>query len=493
MTEIRGNRSNRINFPTRNRKKAETMDLPLPHNLDAERGLIGAILRDSSLYDEISTQLRSDHFFDPFHQQIWAEMARALDAGGIASPTLLQSKFAPSDSTGNESVKAYLDGLTAARSLAVGPYAAELAELAARRRFIALAERVNHAARDAGLRGSIHAVFEEELAKLSGMEHGAKTIALNDEYHGICDQAAEAFRSGAGISGLETGMPELDRLIGGIDHQHFVLVGGRPSHGKTALALQWGFHQAKTGHPVGFISLETSSTGLARRLFAAQVGIPANHIKRGIFKGEDDLRRMQAVARENKGIPFYIVEPRGALTPGRLRTIAQRLIRRHGIEALYIDYVQLMAPDESSRSRYVDVTAVSSGIRGVIQDLNIPVIGMAQLSRAIEGRREDDQMPRLSDLRETGQLEQDADLAVFVHRPEKMLDERKPAETDRDALEKWKDKKRQVRGHAYAILAKNKDGETGQVKLRYQAELMKFTEPAVLYSALEQFPDNDAS
>jgi replicative DNA helicase len=299
--------------------------------------------------------------------------------------------------------------------------------------------------------------------------------------------AANAYKRDGGLSGVATGFRDLDSKMGGLQPSDLIIVAGRPSMGKTALATNIAFHVARAlargdhgdGRPaegvVGFFSLEMSSEQLATRIIAEQAGISSEKIRRGRIDANEFDRIVEA-AQELQTLPLFI-DQTGGITVAQLAARARRLKRQHGLALLVVDYLQLLAGSSrrASEGRVQEVTEITTGLKALAKELAVPVIALSQLSRQVEQR--EDKRPQLSDLRESGSIEQDADVVMFVFREEYYVERRQPREGSPEHLA-WQDEMEQVQGLADVIIGKQRHGPTGTVRLQFRADITRFADLA---------------
>jgi replicative DNA helicase len=302
------------------------------------------------------------------------------------------------------------------------------------------------------------------------------------------DMAAHAFQRDGKLSGVATGLDDLDRMMGGLQQSDLIILAGRPGMGKTALATNIGYNIAKAwrgevkpdGHTVtvnggivGFFSLEMSAEQLATRIIAEQTGIPSNQIRRGGIS-ESDFEKIKDYSIELQNIPLYVDET-GGLSVAQLAARARRLKRQRGLDLLVVDYLQLLqgSTRRSAENRVQEITEITTKLKALAKELNVPILALSQLSRQVESR--DDKRPQLSDLRESGSIEQDADVVLFVYREEYYHQMRKPLESNRDKFAEWLAEADKVHGKAEVIIGKQRHGPTGTIELQFDAAVTRFS------------------
>jgi replicative DNA helicase len=467
----------------RNKEKVLVDDL-------AELHVIGAALRRNDIIDDLVEWVSPRHFVNAERRVIFERIIELHGACRLADAMMLEREFPESKGVIAHAVSL----LVTSRQLHA--LALRIKELHDLRALTAIAEDVVSSAGSKGMTANeITEHAEQRLVDLQqGHDVGYRITSLGDSIDGVIEQANESHMQGGAAIGLTSGFAAIDRVIGGIERDQLVLIGGRPSHGKTALGLNMAMAQAASGAGIGFISLETGERRLSRRILAAKSGVPLSIIRRGVhdhdqhdLKWEHSMHALMEAAAELRDLPLHIIEPR-ILTPSRLRPLVKKLVRTYGIQALYIDYIQLMTPDEPRHGMREGVASISKALRGIITEFNIPIFGLAQLSRGIESRSQEEQFPRLSDFKESGQLEQDADLVFFPQRRIKWLETRGPdlsgeaAHKPSVAQERkaaFEEELRMAKDEATIILAKNKDGETGiKFDMRFDGPTMRFYDPA---------------
>jgi replicative DNA helicase len=462
-----------------------------PHNIEAEQALLGAVLVNNDAFDRVSDFLKPQHFSEDLHRRIFDVASQLIRAGKLATPVTLKTFLGEHD-LGGVTIPQYLARLAAEATTVINAedYGRTIYDLAMRRDLILIGEDIVNVAYDAPIAASPREQIEEAERKLY-------SIAETGHYDGgfqrfsealttAVDMAAKAFERDGGLSGISTGLSDLDRMLGGLQKSDLVIVAGRPGMGKTALATNIAFniakayefkerpdgtHETVNGGIVGFFSLEMSSEQLATRIIAEQAAIASYKIRRGDIS-EDEFHRLAEAAREMQTIPFYI-DQTGGISIAQLVARARRLKRQRGLDLLVVDYLQLLSASKSrGDSRVQEVTEITTGLKALAKELNVPVVALSQLSRQVESR--DDKRPQLSDLRESGSIEQDADVVVFVFREEYYLKNKEPREGTPEHLT-WQDEMNNVHGRAEVIIGKQRHGPTGTVDLAFEAEMTRFS------------------
>ncbi len=464
-----------------------------PHNIDAEQALLGAMLVNNESYDRVASFLEVNHFFDAVHGRIYEAAAKLITQGHLASPVTLKNFFERDAALAEIGGPQYLARLAGAATTIINAeeYGRTIYELAIRRELINVGTEIHNRAYDAPIDDTpAQQILDAEqslyqLAERGKYEGGFQSF--HESLNTAIDMAAEAFKRDGGLSGISTGLRDLDQRLGGLQPSDLLILAGRPSMGKTALATNIAFSAAKSykaehhadgtvtatdGAIVGFFSLEMSAEQLATRLLAEQSGVPSERIRRGNIH-EDEFHQLVDAARELQSIPLYI-DDTGGLTIATLAARARRLKRQRGLGLLVIDYLQLLAGSgKSGENRVQEVTQITTGLKALAKELNVPILALSQLSRQVESR--DDKRPQLSDLRESGSIEQDADVVMFVFREEYYVSRREPTEGTPEHLQ-WQEDMNKVHGLAECIIGKQRHGPTGTVKLQFQADVTRFSD-----------------
>jgi replicative DNA helicase len=463
-----------------------------PHNLEAEQALIGAILVNNEAFYRVSDFLEPQHFHEPLHQQIYELAANLIRAGKVATPVTLKT-FLPGDiDIGGLSVSQYLARLAAEATTVINAadYGRTVSDLAVRRNLIRIGEDMVNVAFDAPVDFAPREQIEDaerrlyEIAETSRFGQGFQRFA--QALTTAVDMAARAYQRDGKLSGLATGLKDLDAKMGGLQSSDLIIIAGRPGMGKTALATNIAYNIAKAhrgetradghiatvnGGIVGFFSLEMSAEQLATRIIAERTGIPSSTIRRGGIT-EADFETIKDVSIELQHLPFYVDET-GGLTVAQLAARARRLKRQRGLDVLFIDYIQLLqgSSRRSQENRVQEVTEITTNLKALAKELNVPIVALSQLSRQVENR--DDKRPQLSDLRESGSIEQDADVVLFVFREEYYLSNKEPRPGSEEHL-KWQTEMALVHGKAEIIIGKQRHGPTGTVQLQLEAAVTRF-------------------
>ncbi|HWX83995.1 MAG TPA: replicative DNA helicase [Xanthobacteraceae bacterium] len=464
-----------------------------PHNIEAEQALLGAILVNNEAFYRVSDFLEPKHFFEPVHRRIYELAGGLVRANKLATPVTLKT-FLPADfDIAGLSLNQYLARLAAEATTIINAedYGRTVYDLSIRRDLIAIGEEMVNTAYDAPVDATPASHIEEAERKLyeiaetgrydSGFQRFAQALTT------AVDMAAHAYQRDGSLSGLATGLTDLDSRMGGLQPSDLIILAGRPGMGKSALATNIAYNVAKAwagevradGHMatvnggiIGFFSLEMSAEQLATRIISEQTGIPSNKIRRGAID-EGDFERIKDVSIELQSLPFYVDET-GGLSIGQLAARARRLKRQRGLDLLVVDYIQLLqgTSRRSSENRVQEITEITTRLKALAKELNIPILAISQLSRQVESR--DDKRPQLSDLRESGSIEQDADVVLFVFREEYYHQMRKPLESNREKFTEWLAEGERVAGKAEVIIGKQRHGPTGTVELQFEGAVTRF-------------------
>jgi replicative DNA helicase len=463
-----------------------------PSNIEAEQALLGCLLYDNAAFERLGDNLQPRHFFEPFHQRLFAAIEGQIRRGQLAEPILITEQFARDpgfDELGG--VRYLADLVDRAPPAANAPdYARAIYDLALRRDLIRIGGEIAQAAAEGDAEATARDQIEQAeqqlyaLAETGGVSQGFINFA--DALHGAVTMAAEAHSRDGGLAGLSTGLVDLDAKVGGLHPSDLVIIAARPSMGKSSLAVNIGFDVARkyawepqpdggrktvAGGVVAFFSLEMSADQLALRVLAEVSGVSGDRLRKGEIDASE-FGRVRDAAVEIQEAPFYI-DDTGGITLAKLTARARRLKRTVGLDLLIIDYLQLITMGTTSRqeNRVQEVSAITQGLKALAKELAIPVVALAQLSRQVENR--EDKKPQLADLRESGSIEQDADMVMFIYRESYYLSRLEPREGTEEHF-KWQEQMDQVRGQADIIIGKQRHGPIGNVKLSYNEDLTKF-------------------
>jgi len=465
-----------------------------PHNIEAEQALLGAILVNNEALYRVSDFLEPVHFFEPIHQNIFQLSRDLVRAGKVATPVTLKTFLDANIDIGGLTVSQYLARLAAEATTIINAedYGRTIYDLATRRALINVGEDMVNVAYEAPVDFSPREQIEDaerrlyELAETGRYDGGFQRFA--QALTTAVDMAAHAYQRDGKLSGLATGLDDLDRMMGGLQPSDLVILAGRPGMGKTALATNVGYNVARAwrgevrpdGHTltvnggiVGFFSLEMSAEQLATRIIAEQTAIPSNQIRRGGIS-EADFEKIKDYSIELQHLPLYVDET-GGLSVAQLAARARRLKRQRGLDLLVIDYLQLLqgSTRRSAENRVQEITEITTKLKALAKELNVPILALSQLSRQVESR--EDKRPQLSDLRESGSIEQDADVVLFVYREEYYHLMRKPLESNREKFAEWMAEGDKIGGKAEVIIGKQRHGPTGTVELQFDAAVTRFS------------------
>ena len=467
-----------------------------PHNIEAEQALLGAILVNNDALLAVTTFLEAPHFYDPVHARVFEACAKLIGRGQLATPITLKAYFEQDAGLAEVGGPAYLARLagSATAILNAEDYGRHIYDLAIRRALIDVGQEIVLEAYDAAVESSAADQIEEAEQRLYRLaEHGhyeGGFQPFKTSLTGAVEIAARAYEREGHLSGVATGLVDFDKLLGGLHPSDLLILAGRPSMGKTALGTNIAFHAAQTaaramregrllddgrtpadGAVVGLFSLEMSMEQLATRILAEQTGVPSERIRRGMLD-ETQFRALVQVAQELHDLPLYIDDTAG-LTISALTARARRLKRQQGLGLVVVDYLQLLRSSGTGRqdNRVQEVSEISRGLKTLAKELNVPVLALSQLSRAVEQR--EDKRPQLADLRESGSIEQDADVVMFVFRQEYYLMRSAPREGTPEYAD-WQAEMDKVHGIAEVIIGKQRNGPIGTVQLSFQGEITRF-------------------
>lgn len=462
----------------------------MPHDIEVEQAVLGAILLSNDVIDTLDN-LRPEHFFEQLHGHIFGIACKMIQSGHQATPLTLAPFFADHPTIGEHlTVKQYLGRLAVngATPRQVAQLAQDLRHFAIRRALVMMGEELQSAARDTIGGANANELVEDIERYLCGLVENAnddRSLMFADALEQAVTASSAAYQRGGGLVGLSTGFKDLDAKLGGLQNSDLIILAGRPSMGKTALATNIAVRVAKAGGPVDFYSLEMAGSQLAMRVMGEHGEVPSDRLRRGAIS-EDEFRKVFREVTKMKDLPISINE-RGGLTIGQLAARARRMKRKHKTALLIVDYLQLLQGSNRHSNRVQDITEITVGLKALAKELNIPIIALSQLSRAVESRP--DKRPQLSDLRESGSIEQDADVVVFVYREEYYLERTEPPDPltfpgqskaefqeAKDLHDAWEHKMEHAKGKAEAILAKSRHGPTGIVTLTFQSEFTRFSD-----------------
>jgi replicative DNA helicase len=463
-----------------------------PHNVEAEQALLGAILVNNEAFYRVADFLLPEHFYEPIHREIYEVIGKIIRAGRAATPITVKTHL-PENLVADVTMPQYLARLAAEATTVINAadYGQSVYDLALRRNLIQIGEEMMATAYDADVEMTAPKQIEEaekqlfDLAEKGRYDGGFQTFsaALTE----AIKMAGEAYGRDGTLSGTATGLTDLDRLMGGLQRSDLIILAARPAMGKTSLATNIAFHVAQSwkgeispdghrkttdGGQVGFFSLEMSAEQLATRILAEQSGISSSDIRRGNIH-ESQFSRLVDTSNLMAQVPLYI-DDTGGLSVIQLAARARRLKRQKGLDLLIVDYLQLLSGSsrKSNENRVQELTEITTTLKALAKELDVPIIALSQLSRQVENR--DDKHPQLSDLRESGSIEQDADVVLFVYREEYYLKNKEPKEGTPEHLA-WQGEMEKVHGRAEVIIGKQRHGPTGTVQLAFEAQFTRFS------------------
>ena len=476
----------------------------LPSNVAAEAALLGALMIDNRVAEAVELTLRAEHFFDPLHGRIYDQIMKLIGRGMVANPVTLRPLFETDEAMRALGGPAYLAQLTGSGAALIGArdFAAQIYDLALLRELIGVGRQMVERAADTSDAVDPRAQIEEaevalyKVAEEGGEQGGVKSFAAATT--AAVRQAERALNSGGHLSGITTGLESLNGRLGGLHRSDLVILAGRPGMGKTALATNIAFNAARrrvrdqedgiddaqsVGAGVAFFSLEMSADQLATRILSEQSGISSENLRMGKISLQD-FRHLARAASDLANLPLYIDDTPG-LTIAALRTRARRLKRQRGIDLIVVDYLQLLQGSgrSSEANRVQEISEISRGLKQLAKELHVPVLALSQLSRAVEQR--EDKRPQLSDLRESGSIEQDADIVLFVYREEYYIaarEPKRPIEGDDaktfESHDQWARDMERVFGLSEVVIAKQRHGATGKVRLKFESKITRFSDIA---------------
>ena len=451
----------------------------LPNNVEAEQSVIGSILVSNEIFDEINMIVTSKNFYDPMHQKIFTAIEKLIYSGMLANPITLKNYFEKEKDEIN--VPDYLIKITkfSTSTRQTTEYSKLIYDLFVKRELIKMSENIIDTAKlnDLDHDGqSIIESFEKSLFDLAEKGSFSSSLVKFDEAMKMTiEMASNAFKNDEGIVGVPTGLTDLDDRLGGLHKSDLLIIAGRPSMGKTALATNIAFNAAKKiqedgrKSTIAFFSLEMSSEQLSTRILAEQSRIKSNDIRRGRIS-EDQFDKFIETSKNISELPLYIDET-PAITIAALSNRARRIKRLYGLDMVVVDYIQLMRATNFREGRVQEISEITQGLKALAKELSVPVLALSQLSRAVEQR--DDKKPQLSDLRESGSIEQDADVVMFVYREAYYLERQEPRPATVEHAE-WQAKMNEVSNLAEIIIGKQRHGPTGNVMLEFEAMFTKF-------------------
>tara|TARA_Y100001935_G_scaffold222307_1_gene197024 strand:+ start:550 stop:1962 length:1413 start_codon:yes stop_codon:yes gene_type:complete len=451
----------------------------LPNNIEAEQAVLGSILVSNEIFDDISPILKSNNFFDPMNQQIFAAIEKLIFSGMLANPITLKNFF--ENEKDDLNIPEYLIKITkfSSSSRQTIEYSKLIYDLYVKRELIKISENLSFTAKSNDLDKDGKTIIEDTEKTLFDLaEKGSfnsSLVKFDEALKQTIEMASNAYKNEEGIVGVPTGLTELDGRLGGFHKSDLLIIAGRPSMGKTALATNIAFNAAKKIQDdgkkscVAFFSLEMSSEQLSTRIISEQSRIKSNDIRRGKIS-EEQFDKFIETSKNISELPLYIDET-PAISIAALSNRARRIKRLFGLDLIVIDYIQLMRANFARDGRVQEISEITQGLKALAKELSVPVLALSQLSRAVEQR--DDKKPQLSDLRESGSIEQDADVVMFVYREAYYLQNKEPRPATVEHAE-WQAKMNEVSHLAELIIQKQRHGPTGTVMLEFEAMFTKF-------------------
>jgi len=456
----------------------------LPNNIEAEQSVLGSILLSNEIFDEINTIISSKNFYDPMHQKIFAAIENLIFKGMLANPITLKNYF--ENEKDDLNVPEYLVKVTKFSTSVrqAIEYSKIIYDMFVRRELIKISENTIETAKINDLNTSGQNIIENSEKLLFDLaEKGSfnsSLVKFDEAMKLTIEMASNAYKNEEGIVGVPTGLRDLDDRLGGLHNSDLVIIAGRPSMGKTALATNIAFNAAQKlqesgkKSSVAFFSLEMSSEQLSTRILAEQSRIKSNDIRRGKIS-EDQFDKFIETSKNIAELPLYIDET-PAISIAALSNRARRIKRIYGLDLIVIDYIQLMRAVNTRDGRVQEISEITQGLKALAKELAVPVLALSQLSRAVEQR--DDKKPQLSDLRESGSIEQDADVVMFVYREAYYLERKEPRPATVEHAE-WQAKMNEVSNLAEIIIGKQRHGPTGNIMLEFEAMFTKFRDTQI--------------
>ena len=452
----------------------------LPNNIEAEQAVIGSILVTNEIFDEINTIIESSNFFDPMHQKIYGAIENLIYKGMLANPITLKNYF--EDEKDELDVPEYLVKITKFSTSVrqTIEYSKIIYDMFVRRELIKISEETIDTAKINDLNTNGQNIIEKSERSLFDLaEKGSfnsSLVKFDSAMKQTIEMASAAYKNEGGIVGVPTGLRDLDDKLGGLHQSDLIIIAGRPSMGKTSLATNIAFNAAKNIQDTGkkssivFFSLEMSSEQLSTRILSEQARIGSNDIRRGRISNEQ-FDQFLETSKNISELPLFIDET-PAINIAAMSNRARRIKRLHGLDMIVVDYIQLMKGTSSNKDgRVQEISQITQGLKAIAKELAIPVLALSQLSRQVEQR--DDHKPQLADLRESGSIEQDADVVMFVYREGYYLQRKEPREATVEHAE-WQAKMNEVSHLAEIIIGKQRHGPIGKVTLEFEERFTKF-------------------
>lgn len=469
---------------TNSQTMQSVMHREAPANVQAEQMLLGAVMINNEVLNKVGEFLRPEHFYEQVHQKIYAAINSIIDKGISASPVSLKSMLSNDSQFEQVGGSEYLSKLATIAMTVINAYdyGKIIYDLALKRNLIDIGEEIVNVAYDSSLDHSASEQIEEAEHRLFNLASEGISdrgfINMKDSVSLSLSQINKAMKSSDHITGITTGYVDLDKKLSGFHNSDLLILAGRPSMGKTAFAINLAINAAQAvkardgGIPsIGFFSLEMSAEQLTTRILSMQTSIDSSSLRSGRV-GEEHYNKLRQEAMELSALPFFI-DDTPALTISAIRTRARRLKRKHNLGILFIDYLQLIrgSSKSSGENRTLEISEITQGLKALAKELGIPIIALSQLSRAVEQR--EDKRPMLSDLRESGSIEQDADIVMFIYREEYYMARKEPA-MGTPQYSDWLEKLNRVHNLAEILVAKHRNGPIGTVQLFYDASHSRF-------------------
>ena len=462
----------------------------VPYDIEVEQALLGAILVDNQALERVGALIKPEHFYDPLHARIFETMSAAVERGSfVLTPLTLHAAMKADPGLIELGGTAYLAGLASAAPAMpnVRDYARILQDLAVRRSLIRIGEDIVNTAYEAPTEKGPQAQIEEAEKALYAVsetsKYGEGPLAFHEALRRAVESAERAQARGGRISGVTSGFTDIDSLLGGLQPSDLLILAGRPGMGKTALGTNMAFNAARTyvqdmeagaevprGAPVLFFSLEMAAQQLSARILSEQTEIEMTKIRNGRFS-ESEWEKFVLSMQELSTLPLYI-DDTGGISIAQIAARARRMKREKKIGLIIIDYLQLVEPSRRAENRVQEITEVTKGLKNLAKELNVPVLALSQLSRGVDNR--DDKKPVLSDLRESGSIEQDADVVMFVYREEYYLANREPDPSSADHA-KWLEKCERAHRRAEVLVEKHRHGATNKIDLYFDGRYTRFS------------------
>ncbi|MDD9901205.1 MAG: replicative DNA helicase [Alphaproteobacteria bacterium] len=467
----------------------------MPHNEEVEQALLGALLVNNRSLEKVSDYLKPAHFYNPAHGRIYEAIVKFTERGQDASPATLKNYFDKDTDLADVGGAQYLADLAAhvISVVNVGDYGRIVYDMHLRRALIALGEDVVNEAYAHDVDNDAPLQIEQAEKRLFDLATAGDSrggfVAFNQSLTKAIEMAQVAYQREGHITGVTTGLADIDRKMGGLQKSDLLILAGRPSMGKTALGMNIAFNAArahmqsggKEGAVAGFFSLEMSAEQLSARILADLASVSSHKIRSGELK-DTDFHKFVEASREMSSVPLFI-DDTPALTIGAVRTRARRLQRQHNLGLIVVDYLQLLqgSGKGGNDNRVQEISEITRGLKALAKELNIPVLALSQLSRAVENR--DNKRPQLSDLRESGSIEQDADVVMFVYREQYYLEREQPGQRPEEAPDKfaarhddWVRRCEEAHNIAECIMAKQRHGPIGTIRLKFEGEFTRFSD-----------------